>query len=261
MSTDPSTPARLLIHPPLTGAENMAIDSALLEAAAQGRSPLTLRLYAWDPPAVTIGRFQSIDTVDVDLCGSLGIDIVRRPTGGRGVLHADELTYSLVGTVEDGIPPGVERSYAFLSQALSCAFSRLGVAAQLVAGEGRASMSAACYVSGSTADLCAGAAKLSGSAQVWKSEAVLQHGCFVRSRDVEREASVFMLEGEERARLVSQTVTLEDLLDERPDVDSIISAVVASFSDLFDREFLLGSLTEEEGSAIEARLGYSRRAF
>lgn len=228
----------------------MAIDSALLEAAALGRSPLTLRLYRWSPPTVTLGRFQSVEGVDLELCRERGIDVVRRPTGGRGVLHSDEVTYSIVGSVEDGIPRGVEASYAFFATALVDTFTDLGVSAALVAGGGERSSSGACYLARSVADLCTGASKLSGSAQVWKDDAVLQHGCFTLSREVELEAAIFKLDALDADRLTAGTATLSDLVEE-VDADMIERVAPQAFGRLFGREFVRGDLTEFEVGAAK----------
>ena len=226
----------------------MAIDSALLEAAALGRSPLTLRLYRWSPPTVTLGRFQSVETVDLDICRKRGIDVVHRPTGGRGVLHADEVTYSIVGRVEDGIPRGVEASYDFFSSALVDTFTALGVSAALVSGGGERSTSGACYLARSVADLCAGAAKLSGSAQVWKGDAVLQHGCFTLSRDIDLEAAVFRLDAPDADRFTAGTATLSDLAA-GVDAGRVEEVVPLAFAQLFGRGFERGDLS---GFELEA---------
>ena len=77
------------------GPVNMAIDEAIGRAVAEGRVPPTLRFYAWEPPCVSLGRNQSLASIDTQRCAGLGYDIVRRPTGGRAILHTDELTYSV----------------------------------------------------------------------------------------------------------------------------------------------------------------------
>ena len=85
------------------GATNMAIDEAIMIAVAEGRSPPTVRFYGWTPPCVSIGYAQSMrETVDLDACRAHGYTWVRRPTGGRAVLHVDELTYSI--TAPQGEP-------------------------------------------------------------------------------------------------------------------------------------------------------------
>src|SRR5690349_2496197 len=86
---------RLLNDPPASGAWNMAVDEALLEGVASGRSPATLRFYSWRPACLSLGYFQPFGIVDVSGCRARGVDVVRRPTGGRAILHDRELTYSL----------------------------------------------------------------------------------------------------------------------------------------------------------------------
>jgi lipoate-protein ligase A len=81
------------------GPRNMAVDEAILEAVAAGESPPTLRFYAWQPPCVSLGYRQPANVVDVERCAAAGWDVVRRPTGGRAILHVDELTYSVVAPV------------------------------------------------------------------------------------------------------------------------------------------------------------------
>ncbi len=95
--TEGSTVWRIINSPAADGATNMAIDESILEAVRQGQSPPTLRLYTWKPACLSIGRFQrAARSVDWDALTSLGYDFVRRPTGGRAVLHDDELTYAVI---------------------------------------------------------------------------------------------------------------------------------------------------------------------
>ena len=106
------SPWRLLHTGPAPGAWNMALDVALLEAAARDTAAPTLRFYGWAPRAVSLGRFQDGAAIDLDYARARGWDTVRRPTGGRAVLHHLELTYSII------LPPsvlggaGVRSSYA-----------------------------------------------------------------------------------------------------------------------------------------------------
>ena len=88
------------------GAYNMAVDEELLARAQAGEQVPVLRFYTWDPPAVSIGRFQKIeDAVNAEACKRRGIDIVRRITGGRAVLHYRELTYSVIARTDDPLFP------------------------------------------------------------------------------------------------------------------------------------------------------------
>lgn len=237
---------RLILDGPEDGAWNMAVDRAVLRARERGEAPPTLRLYRWTRPTVTLGRHQSLDDVDVGACAQRGFDIVRRPTGGRGVLHDDELTYSVVASIDDGIPRGVAASYRLLCGVLVEAYQALGVPAVLT-GRARGDKGAgACYLHATGADLSLGAAKLSGSAQVWDHNAVLQHGSFVRSRDVEAESQVFRLDDGAAARLTESTATLGGALGSAPEVESIAAAVRCAFETVLGVTLKPGVLSEAE---------------
>src|SRR3981189_824115 len=84
---------RLLLDPPAGGAWNMAVDEVLLDGVAAGEAPPTLRFYQWTPPCLSLGYFQAIDVVDFEGCRAHGVEVVRRPSGGRTILHDRELTY------------------------------------------------------------------------------------------------------------------------------------------------------------------------
>lgn len=246
-------PWRLLIDDgPAEGAWNMALDRAVQLAHEDGLSPPTLRLYEWAVPTITLGRFQDTATVDTAFCSENGVDIVRRYTGGRGVLHDDEVTYSVVAGVSDGIPRGTSASYELLCGGLAAAYRRLGVDADLTSRPRGSRDSAACYLHATRADLSLGMKKLSGSAQVWHGETVLQHGSFTISRDIPREAAAFRLGAEDRARLADQTVTIESALDAAPTRQHVRDAIIAGFSEGLGVELLPG-----EPSSTE--LGMARR--
>ena len=180
---------RLIVDGVEPGARNMALDHALLTGRAEGTSPPTLRLYRWERPTLTLGRFQDSGAVDLAEAMRRGVDVVRRPTGGRAVLHDDEVTYSVVAAIGDGVPRGVVASYRHFAAALAAAFRGLGVEAAVADATRGERGSASCYLASTQADLVAGASKLSGSAQVWDGEAVLQHGSFAVSRDAAGECA------------------------------------------------------------------------
>jgi lipoate-protein ligase A len=237
---------RLIIDGSRPGSKNMAVDEAMLAARRSGACPATLRLYRWEVPTVSLGRFQRIEQVDLEACAARGFDVVRRPTGGRGVLHDDELTYSVVAHVEDGVPRGVADSYRHLCAALAETYRILGVDARLTSRPRGAADSGACYLHATQADLSLGAAKLSGSAQVWSGDAVLQHGSFVRTRDVAAEAEVFRLGEEGRASLARSTATLSDALGDAPSIDRIAGAAVDAFARVLAVRLEPGELTASE---------------
>lgn len=236
---------RVIIDDAADGPWNMAVDRAVLAAHAEGDAPPTLRLYRWQPATVSLGRFQKLADIDVDYCVSTGIGICRRPTGGRGVLHADEVTYSIVAGVRDGLPRGVRDSYRFLSTALAEAYRTLGVDAALTSRD-RGTRSGACYLHATAADLSLGAAKLSGSAQVWERDSCLQHGSFVLSRDLDREARVFALDADAADALSSTASTISQALGWRPCGDAVITAVREGVARSLGVTLTRGSLTHSE---------------
>lgn len=245
---------RLICDGPVDAATNMARDRAVQLAREEGSAPPTLRLYRWTRPTVTLGRFQPADAIDRGYCSEHGIDVVRRFTGGRGVLHADELTYSMVASVDDGVPRGVAASYRHLSAVLVAAFRALGVEAALTSHDGSPTSSAACYLANTRADVSAGLAKLSGSAQVWSGSTVLQHGSFVIDRDLERERAVFRLTAEQAEQLAERSATLVDLLGSRVEFDEMASAVTRAFAETMGVRLEPGDLTSRERELEDAVL-------
>lgn len=224
----------------------MAIDRAVQLSREAGESPPTLRVYRWVRPTVTMGRFQRAESIDFDACEALGVDVVRRFTGGRGVLHDDEVTYSIVASESDGVPRGVAASYRYLCAALAEAYRLLGVPAELTSRDRGAGSSGACYLQTTRADLSLGERKLSGSAQVWSGTTVLQHGSFTLTRDVERESRVFMLEPGESEHLAESTAEIVDALGVRPSLDEVVAAIVSGFEAALGVRFEPGILSGAE---------------
>ncbi len=240
---------------PADGAWNMGLDRALQLERAAGRSPATVRLYRWTPPTVSLGRFQTVEDVDVEACHVEGIDVVRRFTGGRGVLHDDELTYAVIASVEDGVPRGTTASYRYLCSALVEAYGCLGVDAGLTRRPRGERGSGACYLHATHADVSTGALKLSGSAQVWHQGVVLQHGSFVFARDIERERRVFRLSSTQAAALAETSATFEGLLPCPPEPEAVARAVCDAFEDLLGLAAAPSVPTAEELALAERLAG------
>src|ERR1041384_4412874 len=123
---------RLLITHTARGAWNMAVDQAILEHIGRGESLPTLRLYAWEPACLSLGHAQPFTDVDTARLQARGWELVRRPTGGRAILHTDELTYSVTGSAEEPLLAGsVLESYNRLAQALLFAVKSLGLPVEM----------------------------------------------------------------------------------------------------------------------------------
>ena len=232
---------RLLLDGPARAAWNMAADETLLLRHAAGQCPPTLRFYSWSPPAVSLGYFQRMEAeIDLDSCRRQGIDIVRRLTGGRAVLHDSEVTYSLVVREnEPYLPCGVEASYLFFSRGIVAGLAHLGIKAQIqapaaqgaFAGRGRFH-SAACFDAPSHYELTVEGRKLVGSAQVRKEGVLLQHGSILLNFQPASVAKIMRVASDTiRERLLeelSQRATgLSDVAKKTFDF-STVAAVVAS---------------------------------
>lgn len=224
----------------------MAIDRAVQLAREESSAPPTLRLYRWARPTVTIGRFQDGGSVDHALCSSVGIDVVRRFTGGRGVLHADEVTYSVVASTADGIPRGVAASYRHLCAALVAAYEDLSVPASVIGRDRGVADTAACYLQTTRADVVVGGRKLAGSAQVWSGDTVLQHGSFVLHRDPELESRIFRLDERHADLLRESSRGLDELLDAPPALESVQEAIVSGFGRSLGIRLVPGTLSARE---------------
>jgi lipoate-protein ligase A len=184
---------------PQPAAYNMAVDEELLARAQAGERMPVLRFYAWSPPAVSVGRFQDMSTaVDADACRRHGFDIVRRVTGGRAVLHRNELTYSIVARTDHALfPSTVLGTYKVIAAGLVAGLRNLGLPAEMVSRGGRhaalvktRSKDAACFSSPSWYEILVGSGKIVGSAQRRLSNAFLQHGSILLDHDPDLEADV-----------------------------------------------------------------------
>jgi lipoate---protein ligase len=161
---------------------NMGLDEAILESVAGGLEPPTLRLYRWKPSAVSVGYFQGVrDEVNLDRCAELGIDVVRRLTGGGAVYHADEITYSIVVPETHPLAAGgILDSYKAICAGVVAGFKMLGIQAEFAPLN----------------DIVAGGKKLSGNAQTRKRGCLLQHGTILLGVDLEAMFTVLQVPNE-----------------------------------------------------------------
>jgi len=224
----------------LTGERNMAVDAALLERHRPGDPPV-LRLYRWEPPAVSFGYNQREQDFDPARVAAHRFDLVRRPTGGRAILHAEEITYAVIGdSPSDLFGPSLHSTYMKINEALVAFLRGLGYAAEISGGEERHELrGAVCFKSAGQHEIRIGGQKLVGSAQRRRGGRFLQHGSLLTGP--QHAALVDCLVPERRSVTKEQLLALTtDLgrLQGRPatpaDLGRWEDALVAAFAATFD---------------------------
>jgi lipoate-protein ligase A len=236
------------------GATNMAIDEAILEAVAAGDSPPTLRFYGWDPACLSLGYAQAWEIADMGACARHGWDIVRRPTGGRAILHIDELTYSVCAPEDEPrVRGGVLESYQRLSDGLAAGLRAMGLdpARAKPAYQDRGGKGPACFDGPSNYEITIGQRKLIGSAQARKKGVVLQHGTLPLYGDITRikDALAVDLPGERIAigmRLQYRATTLAASLGRSVAYEEAVSYMRDGFARALNLDLQRGELTAEE---------------
>ncbi len=248
---------RCLVGAPAPGAWNMAVDHALMESARRGR--VTLRFYRWDPPCLSLGRNQRADDrYSRDAAERRGIDVVRRPTGGRSVYHDRELTYALAAPA--ALWGGLRASYGRVNRALRAGLSRLGapvgVADEKDGGRAPGPGSRACFRDPLPGEVTAGGRKLVGSAQWREDGALLQQGSLLLGDDQAVVEELRAAPGEGGADASgaggrpggddAAAAALEELLDPVPAFERLTEALRAGFRREFGLDTVDGALAEEE---------------
>lgn len=252
---------RLLDTGPREGALNMAIDAAILRRHGAERIPPTLHVYDWDPTAISVGRMQKIEAaVDLEACLADELDVVRRPTGGRAVLHGDDFTFSVITPADGFIPATVEGSYAAMAEVAETALRRLGARAELGRGHTHAPRHAACFATATRADIMIDGTKILGGAQRWERRALLQQNSLLLAGDP---AGIFRYlrpargQTQEAAagQLRSDASTLEEVLGSRPSRREVRDALADAM-----HEVLGVTIEEDRMSQDEERTALALRA-
>ncbi|OQX89636.1 MAG: hypothetical protein B6D65_02125 [candidate division Zixibacteria bacterium 4484_93] len=219
---------KLILSPARDGFFHMALDEMLIGIARETGDTF-LRFYSWKPPCVSIGMLQDTEGVDTQKILSFGYQIVRRPTGGRAVLHKDEITYSTI------FPPGhpittlsTIESYRLISRALIKGLISLGVPAELSRGKSGYEHNVSCFASTSRYEITLFGRKLVGSAQRRTHKALLQHGSILTDYDEKSWDSIKTGE--------VQPSTIKEALGYIPTFNEIANALAEGFKELFDVE-------------------------
>ena len=213
------------------GAWNMALDEALLTNLVDHDTPI-LRLYGWQPPCVSIGYFQSMEEeVDVLKCINMGVDVVRRITGGGAVLHEFELTYTFI---TKNYPANILESYHLICEPVVLCLDRLGYSARYVPLN----------------DIVVVNKKVSGNAQTRKNNILLQHGTILLAVDVEKMFSMLKVPSEKikdkmikdvKARVTGINRSFED----------VASNLKESFAEIFGSQIITDTLNSKEKEDTE----------
>jgi lipoate-protein ligase A len=207
----------------------MALDAALMESVRGGAAPV-LRFYRWAPACLSLGRNQpAAGCYRTEALEAAGVEVVRRPTGGRAVLHDHELTYSVAVGV--GVLGSPRESYAAVNRALVAGLRRLGVDAALQprrAGRAPVPSLAPCFREPAEGEVVAGGGKLVGSAQYREGGAILQHGSLLLSGDQRRVASFLREPGPPEPEAPA---ALDRFLDPLPGWEALTRALAAGWEE------------------------------
>lgn len=214
-----------------SGPRNMALDEALMSCINYHSMPI-LRIYSWRPPTVSIGYFQSMDEeVDIKRCKQMGIDVVRRITGGGAVLHESELTYSFITNV---YPKDIMESYNLLSDPIVMCINKLGFNAKFAPLN----------------DIIVDGKKVSGCAQTRKKGTLLQHGTILLSVNLEKMFSVLKIPPEKvKDKMIDDAK--ERVMGLNKPFDEVAYNLEESFSEKFGAEIVVDNLTTKEEESIK----------
>ena len=244
---------RLIYDSPMIGSYNMAVDEAIMQSVATGDSLPTLRLYAWHPLCLSLGYGQRLRDADLERIHDNAWDVVRRPTGGKAILHGNELTYSVSLSKDHKLAQGdVVESYRRISEALMLALQYMGLSpASEKQAKGNTGLGPVCFEVSSHYEITSNGKKLIGSAQVRRREGILQHGTLPLYGDITLICDALAYKNEAERQLAKESVaeratTLESVLDERVSWDDTANWIARGFAETFDIDFTIGELTESE---------------
>lgn len=251
---------RLIIDNSKSGAFNMATDHALLESLSADDAPI-LRFYQWQPPCLSLGYFQNEKEINQQKCSELAIDLVRRPTGGRAVLHKDELTYAVI-MPQNYLESNLLKTYRVLSTALVKGLSYLNVNSEISAEKRRiGGDSLACFDAPGSSEIMVEGRKFIGSAQTRRGNNCLQHGSIPIYNNNSLLAQLLYNDEIAQKRLVKildqKAIALTDLTgikaryqDHQQLVNDLINALIKGFQQQLALNFYQQDLTAKEERLI-----------
>ncbi|EPR6833034.1 lipoate--protein ligase family protein [Staphylococcus pseudintermedius] len=255
---------------------NMALDEALLNFVSKGEIDPVVRFYTWNPPTLSIGYFQRLSKeIDIEKVKEKGYGLVRRQTGGRGVLHDKELTYSvIVPEAHPDMPQTVTEAYRVISGGLLEGFKSLGFDAHFAVPRSKEEReklkqprSSVCFDAPSWYELVVEGKKIAGSAQTRQKGVILQHGSILQDVDIDDLFDMFIFKNERlkakmKEAFVEKAVAINDLSNETIALAQMEVAFKEGFKKALDIEFKPLELTvaqQDEVKALEEK--YRSEAF
>ncbi|MDQ7193893.1 lipoate--protein ligase family protein [Staphylococcus felis] len=243
---------------------NMALDEALLNFVSRGEIDPVIRFYTWDPPTLSIGYFQRLEKeIDIDMVRKKGYGLVRRQTGGRGVLHDKELTYSvIVPESHPAMPKTVTEAYRVISNGLLEGFKSLGFDAYFAiprSKEEREKLkqprSSVCFDAPSWYELVVEGKKIAGSAQTRQKGVILQHGSILQSIDIDDLFDMFIykndrLKSKMKDAFVEKAIAINDLSDKHVTLSEMEDAFKKGFAKGLNINFKPLELTKAQQQEV-----------
>ncbi len=243
-------------------AYNMAVDEAILIGVINGTSLPTIRFYDWEPPTASCGYNQTASNeVDFNVLKKKGYGFVRRPTGGRLVLHKNEVTYSVIAPLEDFLSGNVTHTYSMISLALANGLKKMGIDVSLEKGtlstaHQRASANP-CFTSASRYELSYNKKKIVGSAQVRRDNCFLQHGSILLDQNQKEVAELLPgFDDDKRKRIMKyldiKTVAINQILKNKIDFYTAVNYLILGFVDEWKiKNFITdGKLSDDELKSV-----------
>lgn len=262
---------RFLFHPDGEGLWNMAVDAVLARGAAPGapRPPLTLRCYSWKPSTLSLGHSQAHSEAVAERAAAQGRPVVRRETGGRAVLHDEELTYCVAIPADSPFhSSSLPAAYQAINHALAEGLRRAGLAVELesrkvdLAAAYRKETGGLCFAATAQSEVLWDGRKLIGSAQRQLREGLLQHGSLIIGPGHMRIGELFFSEARlreaARGKLARETTCLEEAMGRRPALRELALALRQGFEHAYGLTLDEDVLQPDEERQVEAWRGAFR---
>mgnify|MGYP002716297353 FL=1 len=244
---------------------NMAMDEALLNFVSRGEIDPVIRFYTWNPATLSIGYFQRLQKeIDIDKVKEKGYGLVRRQTGGRGVLHDKELTYSvIVPESHPNMPSTVTEAYKIISQGLLEGFKNLGFETYFAIPRSKEERdklkqprSSVCFDAPSWYELVVEGRKIAGSAQTRQKGVILQHGSILQDIDIDDLFDMFIFKNERlkakmKENFVQKAVAINDISNQHITLNEMENAFEAGFKKGLNIDFKPLELTKKQIEEVQ----------